>query len=878
MKKILFFSWKDIDRVLKMHREKWESKIKCIDVYPDGIYVNASVDNDTVMHLFSEVFPRNFDREELMFALDIEAESIPVIMDKSLEWNSSQKKIPLFSKILYSNSSYSEDKLPKLNCPIIAYHSYKGGVGRTLSLLAFAKAWTSEFEDTEHSRILIIDSDIEAPGLTYLNANLSEDTYSYLDLLDSIQDNADIDTIVNIAYQQVRRSTITIETEKRKVEQFFIPTYRYIEQLIDIYASPENIALGYRKEYILAEIISKLGEKLGASVVLVDLRAGLSEYSAPLLFDKRVKKYIVTSTSTQSIKGTEILLRYISKGLLIQKDEILPQIFVTMVTSQLDNSIEMNEIIDNLVACYESDSMKNEDLLDNIAIKMPFASELIHLTSLPQIMKILTQRDMYNVMRTLISKDYKNDSPDESLSEDSRADLLKKINELAEIQITAENNTRFDLMMTEPLWALKNKFCESLPTVVIMGSKGAGKTFVYKEMVRAQTWLRFCNKIDKSELKNDVDRADAIFLPILASKNTLTWNKFLAECIGKINSSIENINVNESIYLTNGTKIQEWLLKERNPVEWMRFWDELLAKSVNVEFESLAELNKLLKEKNKKIVFIIDGLEEIFTKTSAEESEQMGISKLCQDIVNEIDARYPYVGIIVFLRRDIARDSIKVNFAQFEQINKKFTLQWSSVEALRLAVWLITQAQSGIFGDNIDVETASEEIIEECLIKFWGKKLGKSTSNEAYSSRWILAALSDFNGQLQARDIIRFLKMVTDKPMSKPTYNDRYIMPSEIRDTVPKCSKEKISEVKQEYRNLSNIFEKLDELTSEKKIIPFTQNEIRLTPFEEKIMTDEGYLRNLGGEYYIPEIIRHGLNFKYTRGARPKVLSLLLRK
>ena len=37
-------------------------------------------------------------------------------------------------------------------------------------------------------------------------------------------------------------------------------------------------------------------------------------------------------------------------------------------------------------------------------------------------------------------------------------------------------------------------------------------------------------------------------------------------------------------------------------------------------------------------------------------------------------------------------------------------------------------------------------------------KLGRKDSREAFSDRWILAALSDFTGQLQARDIVRFLR------------------------------------------------------------------------------------------------------------------------
>ena len=52
-----------------------------------------------------------------------------------------------------------------------------------------------------------------------------------------------------------------------------------------------------------------LGKRLNVSAVLVDLRAGVSEFSAPLLFDPRVKKYLVTSTSYQSVKGTELLIQ-----------------------------------------------------------------------------------------------------------------------------------------------------------------------------------------------------------------------------------------------------------------------------------------------------------------------------------------------------------------------------------------------------------------------------------------------------------------------------------------------------------------------------------------------------------------------------------------
>ena len=48
------------------------------------------------------------------------------------------KIIPLFEKVIYSRSAYPEEQLKPLPCPVVAFHSYKGGVGRTLSLLAFS--------------------------------------------------------------------------------------------------------------------------------------------------------------------------------------------------------------------------------------------------------------------------------------------------------------------------------------------------------------------------------------------------------------------------------------------------------------------------------------------------------------------------------------------------------------------------------------------------------------------------------------------------------------------------------------------------------------------------------------------------------------------
>ena len=103
-------------------------------------------------------------------------------------------------------------------------------------------------------------------------------------------------------------------------------------------------------------------------------------------------------------------------------------------------------------------------------------------------------------------------------------------------------------------------------------------------------------------------------------------------------------------------------------------------------------------------------------------------------------------------------------------------------------------------------------------------------------------------------------------------------MPNEIRKAMPNCSEEKIGEVKQEIGALKPIFELLSNAPEEKKVLPFDSGTFDLTTKDEQIMKQEGYLRIDNGKYYLPEIIRHALKFKYARGARPKVLSLIFEK
>ncbi len=881
---MFFYTWKDIERYLFKNKNKWIERNLEIEVYASELVVSLSDLNkkEEAHKILTELFNNNYHERKERIVLDMDGQFLNIIYDEDYIGENNKMLSPLFKNVLYQQSAYYETKLDDLSgCPVIAFHSYKGGVGRTLSLLAFTKAWSAL---ADNKKLLIIDSDIEAPGITWLMEESEDNVFSYLDLLEIIQGQDKVDDIITLAADKVNNITIKVETETRIVEHVVIPTYRYIEQLLDIYSSPESIVNSYNKKYWLAEVFSRLGEKIGADAVLIDLRAGISEFSAPILFDPRVKKYIVTSTSYQSIEGTKLLLQQLNKGLSINKSEMLPEILLTMG----QNSYNASGMIEDLMSLYHmnesedgikgDDSYTDDSYTDDLLTELPFASELVHLGSLSDIMNALEGRDFYKNIYTLVKNDYKQqDKGIDTGVISKREENIRLIHELSEKQVTAEENIDFNILMTQPIKNLIKKFSSRLPTTIIMGAKGSGKTFLYKEILKKKYWKCFVSSFQNIEIKDDEDKQkNTIMIPLVASTNSSEINEILTMAIHNYNTAL-NLHIADSFWMDNGTKIKTFLKEHHEELEWVDFWRELLIGAWE-SVDSLKRMNQNLEDQNKKIVFLVDGLEELFRNTLSSENEQFSIQALCQDLMNELEVKFKNIGCIIFLRQDLAHNSIGVNYMQFHNLYKTMELNWSNTEALRLVVWLVSQAIPSFYHeDDTQIDIASSENIEKYLVKLWGTKLGKPDSKEAYSSRWILAALSDFNGQLQARDVIRFLQYATEKP-GRPTYNDRFIMPTEIRNAVPKCSEEKITEIKQEINALKDIFDKLEKADSDIKTLPFYRDTFNLTAGEEKVLIQEGYLRVDNDKYYLPEIIRHTLNFKYKGGARPKVLSLLLKR
>lgn len=623
-----YYTWKDIERELLVQRKGWEDTFDNIEVYPDEliVYCSKEKDDSEIIQKLYELFPKNTDRNDKSILLEGNKQVMKITIEFEDEGRNN-KIIPLFEKVIYSRSAYPEEQLKPLPCPVVAFHSYKGGVGRTLSLLAFAKAWS---EMQGEKKLLIIDSDIEAPGLSWLQGKIDENGFSYLDLLTMLQDSQDIESVVEFATEQIRNSVISVETNQQTVEHFFLPTLRYDEQLFDIYASPSSVIKGKDRQYILAEVLSQIADRLGVNMTLVDMRAGISEYSAPLLFDPRVKKYIVTSTSEQSVIGTKKLLQYMGRGLAITEDANLPTVFLGMIPPSISLK-EKNDIITEIVECFKTNE-KEEQLLDNLVVELPFASELIHLTDLQQILTQIEGRDMYKEIKKVVQSYLDDPIENDNINFDEyRNKALQEICTFANKQITAESNHAVQILLTAPIKNLCLKYADGIPTVVVRGAKGAGKTFLYRQFIEKQNWFAFSNEINHRNNKEN-----GYFIPAFAPKNITEFTKLFGECIATVNTEIESAQVSASVYLDNSQKLEKQMTEI---TDWRDFWEKLLASSVNKNWGSFDEVSDNLRKEDKKAVFLIDGLEEILRNVSGDLNQQKAVQTLCQDIVNIMAVR-----------------------------------------------------------------------------------------------------------------------------------------------------------------------------------------------------------------------------------------------
>ena len=645
------YTWTDIESILNSNSAFWPENWKAIETYANELVIFTDNANETreSEEFLSNTFGTHYDAGKGIIKLFSNELAVIFELANNKEYQLSEKSpLPLFESAIFERGD-AAFKVEALPVPIVVFHSYKGGVGRTLSALAFVRELSKRKENT--LKALLVDADIEAPGLTWMESNDNDSMppkISYLDILSIIHDcpvleddtKKSLNVIAHKVADVISRMTIQIPTDEIIVDHYFLPVYRVKEQLLGKYANPSDIISMPGRSFIISDFLAMVGKALNVDVIVVDLRAGISNLSAPFLFDPRTRKVFVTSTSYQSTIGTALLVESIMNSSFYPRNNnensLSPTVLLTMVPPGFD-AMSLREIKEKLLAVFPSnDSLEYVDDIENAVdkemsdalINSKFSERLLHLEDIPQICGAIRGSDFEDAISTLIKRILP-DSDMPSLNHGTQAegssnriDMLGKIYAFTKNALTAEGATSIqDMLITSSLHNLGSDYRSSLPKLVVIGQKGSGKTYVYKQLLGSMYWDAFTASVLNEP---GINKNRIIIAPLLATKNRTAIQSLLDACHKEI-QDVLGYELRHDILNSNEMQIVQ------SSVITSKDWSRIAAESYcsSADNASLTELDIYLGKMGRQMVFLIDGLDDIFNDIIDTAESRSSLKYLC---------------------------------------------------------------------------------------------------------------------------------------------------------------------------------------------------------------------------------------------------------
>nr|WP_240807254.1 AAA family ATPase [Polyangium spumosum] len=231
-------------------------------------------------------------------------------------WEASRKWRP-------AKAETKEDGTPAKGPPIVVFYSFKGGVGRTTALAAFAIQRAREGE-----RVLVIDMDLDAPGAGTLLAPDPKDLPGGDDdasrgVVDYLLEAPLGDVPFGDYVHRCRRESLVGDAEGAEI--VVMPAGSVDESYL---AKLSRIDLEVRGErHPLEGLLVHARDEIEPDWILLDSRAGLSA-SAGLLLDGIAHLHVLFGTnSTQSQLGLTQVIRNLGEE-RIRRDGLQANCFV----------------------------------------------------------------------------------------------------------------------------------------------------------------------------------------------------------------------------------------------------------------------------------------------------------------------------------------------------------------------------------------------------------------------------------------------------------------------------------------------------------------------------------------------------------------------
>ncbi|MDI9882057.1 KGGVGR-motif variant AAA ATPase [Flectobacillus longus] len=447
-------------------------------------------------------------------------------------------------------------------CPVITFYSYKGGMGRSTTLAAFA----THLALVEAKKVIILDCDFEAPGFTNFflkNADEQNQRQGFVEyFLDKESGTSSKDYLESYTWEVESKfsgsGSIRIMPAGNLDTQ--TPTNDFLKTNLNHYIEGLARIDFTNQEYIIQQftgIINDLRESFNPDVILIDSRTGFSEVMGVAAF--QLSKFVVGffRNDAQSLPGLNFFLKN-----MVDREYIEPYLINSILPSSIKsrksifNSFkdDVKQILENIqedselnFPCFPVSRDENLELLGTKDDDPEIFIELIrngeikdfkdlfeHLSSrlnwVENTTSLINQNDssidreylpvqsddilleapkLDEINRATESKKelWKKDIKEKILQ--STRDKIKKTSLYAEnsdIERDFDNNQFFFRTCMNDLFNI-DKF-------MILGSKGTGKSYIYNALKSAKIVKDLkdkANKTDNFHFIYTIDKYNRIF-------------------------------------------------------------------------------------------------------------------------------------------------------------------------------------------------------------------------------------------------------------------------------------------------------------------------------------------------------------------------------
>ena len=532
------------------------------------------------------------------------------------------------------HASLDGDRAYSINFPqrfeqtptVVAFHSVKGGVGRTTASMAFADAMSQDLP------LLFVDADFEAPGVSYLyRSRKPVANISLEDLLALAHADASSNLEATIAYAAKQM------LDQRIGNIFVLPVKRLMDDLAGFAIRPEHL-VGARRDrpYLIVDLIRGLAKQLACTMAVVDLRAGLVDIALHFMTDPSVERVFVSTASGQSISALKGMLKTLGHvesqtGAACRQPFVLfnqvprhqydDASFRATLQSQLEEQAESAFLPPDSLFPYP-DSTVTPSAESALAFGFQFhLSELVasddswepyfaDLRRTGFIDRLKQEMESWaRSHRLIVERENTLDSP--VPSSQWHAENCQKLADFAKKFEFAETATDVhEPLVTPPLQRLVGDFVQQPPIIVIEGNKGTGKTLTFRYLLEQESWKKAAKLLD-----NSTDPAfEGLLLPVFGSVNSSESiqrlvNDGRARVAKRLQSGVP-IKFSGTTDGVKGGLAANWDVRQ-----WTDFWLDSIARAAgfNASEDNWQDFLQVVKrEESLKPIAMFEGLEEEF--------------------------------------------------------------------------------------------------------------------------------------------------------------------------------------------------------------------------------------------------------------------------